>query len=153
MTSAHPSSPDDSRRPNDEANGRVSLTPQSAAIQLTLFTGPDDAILTKQYAVDGNGAITKQNQPLFSSGTAETVSIERLSDIEKVIDRLARNQCISMGVFDTPKCDIVRDGNLTPEMRNQGVRSRSKKDMNQPRVGLALLAGVVGLAFLLRSRQ
>ena len=94
--------------------------------------------------LDGNGAITKQNQPLFSSGTAETVKIERLSDIEKVINRLATNQCISTGVFDSPKCDIVRDGDLTPELHNQGVRSRSKKFMVQPDVGLALLDHDIG---------
>ena len=90
MSTQHLSIPDDSRRPDGNATetGRVSQKSLSAAIRLTLCTGPEDAILTKQYAVDGNGAITKQNRPNFSRGNAETVEIERVADIEQVIDRL-----------------------------------------------------------------
>ena len=90
------------RRPDNQAPGAgcISVRPTSAAIQLTRFTGPDDAILTKQFSLDGNGSITKQSQPHFSSGNAETVEIERLSDIEEVINGLNTSQCISTGVFD-----------------------------------------------------
>jgi len=116
----------------------------ATAIQLTRFTGPEGAILTKQYAVDGNGAITKQNQPLFSSGTAETITIERLADIEVVINRLGTNQCISTGVFETNKSKIVRDDDLTSELLAQGFRSRFKKYMVQPDVGLAVLDHDIG---------
>jgi hypothetical protein len=120
---------DADRRPNNKGIDarRISVKPTTAAIQFTRFTGPEDAILTKQFSLDDNGTITKQSQPHFSSGNAETVEIERLSDIEKVINGLNTNQCISTGVFDSPKCGIVRDGDLTPELQNQGVRSRSKK--------------------------
>lgn len=132
---------DANRRPDNKAidAGRVSVKPTSAAIQLTRFTGSEDAILTKQYSIDGNGTITKQSQPQFSSGIAETVEIERHSDIEEVINDLSTNQCISTGIFDSPKCSIVRDDDLTPELQDQGVRSRSKKYMSQPDLGLALL--------------
>ena len=129
------------RRPDNQAPGAgcISVRPTSAAIRLTRLTGSEDAILTKQFSLDGNGTITKQSQPHFSSGIAEIVEIERLSDIEAVINRLDTNQCISTGIFDSPERRIVRDRDLTPELQDQGVRSRSKKYMSQPNVGIALL--------------
>jgi len=62
----------------------------------------------------------------------------------QLIDRLATNQCISTGVFESNKTKIVRDDDLTSELINQGVRSRSKKYMGQPDVGLILLDHDIG---------
>ena len=47
---------DANQRPNNKAidAGRISVRPTSAAIQLTHFTGSEDAILTKQFSLDGN---------------------------------------------------------------------------------------------------
>jgi hypothetical protein len=118
---------------------RITIPPRRAPIQLTRFTGPDNAILTKQFSLDDEGTINKQSQPLFSSGHAETIEIKNQSDIENIANDLKPNQCISTGTFDATECDIVRDEDLTPELQQKGARSRTKEHMSQPDVGLVLL--------------
>ena len=103
------------------------------------FCGKNNSILTKQYRLDDKGGICKESAPNFSNGTAETICIEKLSDIESVIDNLGTNQCISTGVFDSPSCEIVTKGMLDEELINAGVRSRTSEHMSQPSPGIALL--------------
>ena len=43
------------------------------------------------------GNICKVSAPNFTDGTAETICIKKLSDIENVIANLGTNECISAG--------------------------------------------------------
>ena len=85
------------------------------------------------------GNICKVSQPNFTDGTAETICINKLSDIESVIENLGTNECISTGIFDRPSCEIVTTGMLDEKRFTAGVRSRTKKHMVQPSPGIVLL--------------
>ncbi|MDB4516654.1 virulence-associated E family protein, partial [Crocinitomicaceae bacterium] len=95
--------------------------------------------LTKRFWLDDEGQIHKDSQPVFANGTAETQEISKLSDIESVIKNLGNNECISTGLFDVPKCEIVTTEQLDQDRRDAGIRSRSKDCMTQPSPGLVLL--------------
>ena len=108
-------------------------------IRFSLLRGRENAVLTKQYRLDDKGNICKVSAPNFAGGTAETISIKKLSEIENIIGNLETNECISTGVFDNPSCQIVTAGMLDEERLAAGVRSRTKKHMVQPSLGIALL--------------
>ena len=61
---------------------------EEESIRFSRFRGRIDSVLTKQYRLNDGGDICKDSAPHFSSGTAETVCIEKLSEIESVIGNL-----------------------------------------------------------------
>ncbi len=112
---------------------------ENRPICFSRFHGRGNSILTKQYHLNDNGGIRKDSTPNFSIGTAETICINKLSDIESKIENLDTNECISTGVFGSPSCEIVTNGMLDEERRAAGVRSRTRRHMVQPPSGIALL--------------
>jgi len=112
---------------------------EEESIRFSRFLGRNDSRLTKSYRPNNSGDICKESAPYFSNGTAETVSIKELSDLENVIDNLKSNECISTGVFDSPSCEIVTEDMLDDERLAAGARSRTKQHMRQPEHGLVLL--------------
>lgn len=108
-------------------------------IRFSRLRGRENAVLTKKYRLDDQGRICKVSQPNFAGGTAETICIKKLSEIDNVIGNLGTNECISTGVFDNPSCEIVTAGMLDQERLDAGVRSRTKQHMRQPPLGVALL--------------
>lgn len=109
------------------------------AITFTRFRGPEGSRLTKVFSLDKKSNICKESQPKFASGTAETIKIEKPSELENFIEGLGPNECISTGIFDIPSCKIVTKDRLTDSLADVDVRSRSKDQMRQPYRGLALL--------------
>ena len=108
-------------------------------IRFCHLRGRDNSVLTKQYRQDDSGGICKISAPNFACGTAETKSIDKLSDIEREIENLGTNECLSTGIFDNTPCEIVTAGVLDGEKLDAGVRSRTKKHMVQPSKGIVLL--------------
>jgi hypothetical protein len=117
---------------------------ENESIRFSLLRGRDKSRLTKSYRLNDRGGIRKESAPNFANGTAETVCIEKLSDIESTIDNLKTNECISTGVFDSPSCEIVTKGMLDEESLDSGLRSRTKEHMSQPHLGIALLDHDIG---------
>jgi len=109
------------------------------SIRFSLLRGRDDSRLTKSYCLDENGNLHKVSTPNFTGGTAETVSITMLSDIEGTINNLKPNECIATGIFDRSPCEIVTSGQLNEAGLAAGIRSRTKEQMQQPEDGIALL--------------
>ena len=99
---------------------------EEESIRFSLFRGRNDSVLTKQYRLNDSGDICKESAPYFSNGTAETVCIEKLLDIESEIENLGSNECISTGVFDSPSCEIVTSDTLDEERLAAGARSRTR---------------------------
>ena len=95
----------------------ISLARKPQRVQFTRFTGPEKAILTKQFSIATDGEIEKRNQPQFSGGHAETIELTELREIEGVITDLASNQCLATGIFDAPACDIVCEDELTTDLQ------------------------------------
>ena len=112
---------------------------ENKSMRFSRFRGPPGARLTKRFRHDENGEIVKDSQPYFATGRAETIEINNLSDIQGVIESLGSNECISTGIFDLPSCEIVTSEKLDDKRLSTGIRSRSKKHMNQPSPGLVLL--------------
>ena len=112
---------------------------EETSIRFSLLRGQDDSRLTKSYRLNDRGGICKTNTPNFSSGTAETICLEKLSEIEGTINNLGTNECIATGVFDSTSCDIVTSSMLDNDSLATGVRSRTKQHMQQPSLGIALL--------------
>lgn len=108
-------------------------------IVFSRFRAPNLSRLTKKYHLNRNGHVCKISQPNFSNGTAETIEIVKLSDIEGINDSLGSNECISTGSFDIPSCEIVTKDGLTDSLLRSGVRARTKEHMKQPDMGIVLL--------------
>jgi hypothetical protein len=108
-------------------------------IRFSRLRGRENAVLTKQYRLDDKGNICKVSAPNFTDGTAETICINKLSEIEGVIADLGSNECIALGIFDSSPCQIVTAGMLDENSLKAGTRSRTKQHMRQPPLGLALL--------------
>lgn len=108
-------------------------------IRFSRLRGRENAVLTKQYSLDEQGRICKVSAPNFTDGTAETITIKKLADIEDVIADLGPNECLALGIFDHSPCRVVTSGRLDQERLNAGARSRTKQHMRLPPVGLALL--------------
>ena len=107
-------------------------------VQFTIFKGPPGSRLTKAFTLGDEGEIFKVGAPLFSNGVAETRSINRLSEIQQIIEHLGSNACIATGIFNVRKCEIVTTKNHDQENQKVGTRSRSKENMCQPSPGLVL---------------
>jgi len=108
-------------------------------IRFSRLRGRENSVLTKQYRLDDKGNICKDSAPNFTDGTAETITIKKLAEIENVIANLGSNECLALGIFDRSPCQIVTAGQLNQGSLNAGVRSRTKQHMRQPSLGVALL--------------
>jgi hypothetical protein len=116
------------------------ITPDSNnEIALTIFTGDQGARLTKAYSVGEGGQIETDSTPLMVTATARQERITYLPQVEPVIENLGVNQCLATGIFDTPVCDVVPNGDLTASTIAAGLRARTLDHMTQPSPGLALL--------------
>ena len=107
--------------------------------KITVFSGGENARLTKEYRRDDKGKIVKDGTPNFLEGVGETKSLDNLSDLAFIIDNLKSNQCISTGVFDVSPCNIVVKNKINSENVKEGTRARTKDHMSQPALGVALL--------------
>lgn len=107
--------------------------------KITVFSGGENARLTKEYRLDANGKIVKDGTPNFWEGVAETKSLDNLSDLASIIDNLKPNQCIATGIFDISSCKIVPKQGIDSENSEEGTRARTKDYMSQPSLGIALL--------------
>jgi hypothetical protein len=127
---------EDGRTSIDDANGTNEqlCTP----ITLTKFIGPEGSRLTKCFTLDDDGNIVKESAPMYSNAHAETVHLAQLKDIEQVTAELRSNECIGLGVFDVPTCDIVTMANFNDTDYGSGVRTRSKAHIRQPVTGIVL---------------
>jgi len=134
-----PSCEDTSSSLTSKISGKSDILIEKFPISLTMFTGERDSILTKGFTLLEDGRIDKEGTPLFSGGTAETVTITQLSDLEQLTNKLRSNQALSTGVFDLPKCDITTRNKLTEDAVAAGARARSLDHMTQPSNGLALI--------------
>ncbi len=117
----------------------ASTTANQKPIALTLLTGQAGDRCTKKFTLNDDGIIQKDNAPQLSSADAETIYIAGLEKLPALLDGLDSNQCIATGIFDQPKCRIVTQKYLTDEMVEKGGRSRSKRHMTQPILGLLLI--------------
>jgi hypothetical protein len=66
------------------------------------------------------------------------VRLDRLSDLEPLIESLQSNECITTGTFDVDACDIVTMANFNDADYGSGVRTRSKDHIRQPVTGIVL---------------
>lgn len=130
-----------SKRPRPGDNPGTSSTDPSdkPTISLSILRGSNNSRLTKRFSLDKDQHICKESQPNFSNGTAETVKIKKLAEIESIFENLASNECIATGIFDSSPCKIVTKENLDERRLNAGVRSRSKHYMQLSEIGLILL--------------
>ena len=110
---------------------------EDTSIRFSLLRGRDDSRATKSYRLDESGSIRKVSTPNFTGGTAETLCIKKLSDIESIISNLKPSECIATGIFDQSPCQIVTAEQLDEAGLNAGLRSRTKKHMKQPDPGIA----------------
>ena len=111
----------------------------SCPITFTRFNGPPDSRLTKTFSIDDNGNVHKDSTPNFSDGNAKSIEINTLPEIQSTIESLQTNQCIATGVFDEATCNIVTVDGYRDLDDKSGIRTRTKKHMQQPNAGLALL--------------
>ena len=108
-------------------------------IALTRFTGPKGSRLTKEFIRNDEGRIDKISSPNFSNGKAETVFLNDLREVEAIVDGLGTNECLAMGIFDVPECQIVTKSQFSQADEDPPVRTRSKEHLHQPECGLVLL--------------
>ena len=108
-------------------------------IQFTLFTS-DKGPLTKQFYFERAGldpVLKRRKGGMFSSGRAETITINAIEDFIEVLNQVEPNQAIGLGVCDYDKINIttekIRLNNNPPD-----TISRSKKFFRWP-IGAGLM--------------
>lgn len=112
----------------------VTVAAPDLHIQLTVLSN-HGGLLTKQYALDQDGTLTKNTKAFLVEGAATKVSISSLSDFSHLLLGLAPNQCLTYGVTEHDVVGIVRKRELH---NHPGKIARDRKNF-QYRQGPAIL--------------
>ena len=108
-------------------------------ISLTRIIGSSGSRLTKKFTLEQDGLIRKEGQPNFFNGTAKTVCIDQLSDIQGITQSLSSRECICTGVYNVDSCSVVTKEKYQKSEDTSNIRTRSKDHLHQPEYSLALL--------------
>ncbi|MBF0220542.1 MAG: hypothetical protein HQL49_13590 [Gammaproteobacteria bacterium] len=104
-------------------------------ISFTRFSGSVGSRLTKSFTLNADQTITKESQPNFSAGTAETIQVESLQAFGDIVNGLQPHQCIATGIFFESTTQVVPQSQYR---ENGKAKPRTLEHMQQPNPGLLL---------------